>query len=225
MKAAEMDEDRRESSKPYVIVDFREQAGAIKHALAEKHGFQVETSALKAGDYMLDGAMVVERKREDDFALSLVMGRLFKQAAMLASGELLPFLIIEKHPDSAWRSPVAPNALLGAQITLPLKFGIPVLHSSCQEETAFMLSDLIRQHRKPGSATVRTDYAPRRLRNRMVYMLSGFPGIGKTRGIEILRRFSTLRAAFAAGEQEWMEVRGIGRTMAGRIARLLDAEF
>ncbi len=203
-------------------MDSRESAPALLDALRSRHGLCVEVARLGAGDYLIDGLILVERKRWNDFEQGIVTGRLFKQAHKLACGSWLPFMVIEGREEEGGGGRLAANAARGAEIALSLKFGIPVLRTSNQEESAFVLSDLLLQNRKAGSASVRKGYAPKRVRNRALYVVTGLPGVGRKIGTDALERFGSLRAAFGASEDAWLGVPGVGKTRARRIADLLD---
>ena len=66
-------------------VDFSERHATLVDLARTCVDFDVQMDRLEVGDYCLDGRVVIERKTYADFATSLVDGRLFPQAAALAS--------------------------------------------------------------------------------------------------------------------------------------------
>ena len=62
--------------------------------LAERRG-ALEVRRLNAGDFWIGGRIAVERKTLADFAVSVVDGRLFKQAAALANSRMRGVLVLE----------------------------------------------------------------------------------------------------------------------------------
>jgi Fanconi anemia group M protein len=67
-----------------VEVDLRERESRLFALMAACQAFEVRIGRLKIGDYVPADRVVVERKTALDFAMSLVDGRLFPQAAALA---------------------------------------------------------------------------------------------------------------------------------------------
>jgi hypothetical protein len=78
---------------------------------------------LPVGDYCLDRGIVVERNTHADFAISLVDGRLFPQAAKLAHCPHRPIILIEG-PRPARMPDVHPHALKGAIVSLAVRCAV-----------------------------------------------------------------------------------------------------
>jgi hypothetical protein len=64
-------------------VDHREQGSRLLRLLKESDAFELCMRPLKAGDYIINDRIVVERKGHADFARSIIDGRLFHQAASI----------------------------------------------------------------------------------------------------------------------------------------------
>jgi ERCC4-type nuclease len=79
--------------------------------------FDVRIEHLTVGDYCLDRGIVVGRKTHSDFAVSLVDGRLFPQAARLARCPHRPVILLDG-PRPARMPDVHPHALKGAMVSL-----------------------------------------------------------------------------------------------------------
>ena len=72
-------------SAPHVLrVDFSERHSALLDLAQASGAFDVRLERLAVGDYLVGAGVLVERKTYGDFAMSLVDGRLFPQAAALA---------------------------------------------------------------------------------------------------------------------------------------------
>ncbi|MCF7791168.1 MAG: hypothetical protein K9L78_04735 [Victivallales bacterium] len=67
-----------------VIADHRESADLLIQTLKSQYNFQVEIRTLKYGDYYIKPDLFIERKTTKDFLVSIVDGRLFKQAFHLS---------------------------------------------------------------------------------------------------------------------------------------------
>ena len=78
--------------------------------------------------------MLIERKTHSDFEDSLIDGRLFSQASRLASASPHPLLLVEG--TAKGQRFVHPHALTGALAVLAIDFGLPVISTSSDHETA-----------------------------------------------------------------------------------------
>ena len=66
-----------------VIVDHRESNREVIKFLSETKNVSVAIKRLSLGDYLVDNRLIFERKTLNDFALSIIDGRLFSQAIRL----------------------------------------------------------------------------------------------------------------------------------------------
>ena len=62
-----------------IYADDRERPSGIPEILRERFRMSVVESRLPFGDYWLGSGIMVERKTLEDFALSIIDGRLFRQ--------------------------------------------------------------------------------------------------------------------------------------------------
>src|ERR1039458_4971178 len=110
-------------------------------------GVFVGVKRLRIGDYLIEEKAVLERKRVLDFLESLFGGRLFTQALRLVNSPVRTFLILEG-PASEWaQRHIKRESVQGAMLTLSVVFGIPVLRSQDEEETAWLICYTARQLR------------------------------------------------------------------------------
>lgn len=97
-------------------VDFSERNATLLDLARKCVDFDVRMEHLDVGDYCIDGGVVIERKTYADFAMSLVDGRLFPQAAALARSPHRPVVLLEG-PKPSKMPDVHPHALKGAMVT------------------------------------------------------------------------------------------------------------
>jgi ERCC4-type nuclease len=107
-------------------VDLSERNAALVDLLRQCAAFEVRMEHLTVGDYDIDGGITVERKTYADFATSLIDGRLFTQAAMLARCPHRPVILLEG-PRPSRMPDVHPHALKGAMVSLAVMWRLPVL--------------------------------------------------------------------------------------------------
>lgn len=200
-----MAEERR------IIIDHREEAPTLQGELRDRYGFAIEIVQLGLGDYRLPPDILIERKTTRDFALSIVDGRLFRQAYRLAEEHHNSFLIVEGasfHTDID----VDMACIRGAFISLAQTFRLPVLRTRDQEDTAWTLGRLFAQRQRlgMGRGTLKSSRS-RRLAMRKEILLRSFPGVGPKLAAALLRHFGSIGAVVQASEEELLAVPGMGR--------------
>ena len=106
-----------------IAIDDRERSSGVADALSRRPGVNLTTRRLSLGDYEVDKNLIVERKTLADFAVSVLDGRLFRQAARLARNpEVRTCLILEGTPERYPRLAISTSAFQGALITVTLVY-------------------------------------------------------------------------------------------------------
>lgn len=202
-------------------VDFSEARAALPELARQSGLFNVRMVCLPAGDYLIDGRVLVERKTLADFADSLSDGRLFAQAARLARSPLRSVFLIEG-PRPPLMPDVHPLALKGAAVSLAVMWRLPILHSRDPEDSLRILQLLGDQSSKPVEPMVRrSDRKPKRFASRKLHVLQGLPGIGPALARRLLLQFGSIERIVTADECALMQVRGLGPQTATRIRELV----
>lgn len=211
---------------PTIVCDDRERPSGVVDALHEGGDVQVTVRRLKVGDYLIDGRILVERKTFADFALSIVDGRLFRQATGLLNatpGRVL--IVLEGTGDLSEQAHIRREALQGAWVTLSVILGIPLLRSRDAADTAQLLRYAAKQVcREARGALPRAGYRPKRLRTRQLFVLQGLPGVGPERAASLLDAFGSVAGVFAADEATLASVPEIGPGTAASIHRIVHAQ-
>lgn len=78
-----------------IVADDRERASGVVEILCGIPAVSVRIERLTAGDYLADRRILFERKTLQDFAVSIVDGRLFKQMPALLKSKFKAVLILE----------------------------------------------------------------------------------------------------------------------------------
>lgn len=134
---------------------------------------------LPVGDYLVDEALLFERKTLLDLVASIKDGRLFAQGLRLANASCRAALILEGGSQALAQSGMRREAIQGALVSLTLFLGIPLLRSMNADETASLILFAARQGRTfAAGALPRKGKRPRgkpRVQNRI---LQGLPGVG-----------------------------------------------
>lgn len=202
-----------------IVADYREQPSGVPQML-EAAGAEVELRELKAGDYLVNGTLLVERKRADDFVLSLVQNRLFAQCARMCATPYHRLLIIEGDPYHTPYS-IDPQAIRGALLSVATAWQIPLLYSSGQAETAQLLLMAAHQNLKNMVYGTRVGHKPKAVHRQQLYFLQGLPLVGPKGANALLAHFGSLERVVLATEDQLLDVPGIGKKVAAAIRSFL----
>ncbi len=209
---------------PVIVCDHREQPGGVVRQLHQL-GARIETRTLEVADFILSDRVAVERKTADDFVDSLIDGRLFDQMKGLKEYPR-PFLVIEGDGLHGHRN-LSPEAIMGAVASVTVDYGIPILQTRDNMETArFLLAVAKREQGRAGRhIAVRGARATQDDDGISQAALSQFPGISEVRAAALLRAFGSLQAILAASEAELAAVESIGPKTAAELRRILSRPY
>lgn len=201
-----------------VIADDRERKSEVIQFLSKMKNVSVGVKRLSLGDYLVDNRLVFERKTLNDFARSIVDGRLFRQAIQLAGAKYKSVMILEGTAKDLSETGVSREAMQGALITISLLLGIPVLRSIKPFETACLILYTARQIRSITKGVfMRRGYRPTGRRKKQLFVLQGLPGVGSERAARLLDAFGSVEAVVTASGEELQSVAGIGKHIAEKI--------
>jgi DNA excision repair protein ERCC-4 len=205
-----------------IVADDREARNEVCRRLSTMPDVRLQIRHLKIGDFEVENEWLFERKTTQDFAVSLVDGRLFSQAYKLARHPGGRALILEG-PENVVTG-ISREAWQGAMISLNLAFQLPVLRSADPAETTRLLRYAAGQaSRERDSVIIPVRRRPRTLERQRVRVLAGLPGVGAHRARQLLNHFGSIEAIVLAGVEELTEVMGIGPHTATTIRRVVAA--
>jgi ERCC4-type nuclease len=205
-----------------IAVDDRERGPGVIEALRNRPNVELAIRRLELGDYLIDRTLVVERKTLPDFAMSVVDGRLFAQASRLArTDRARPCFILEGAKEDQPDLVISRSAMQGAIITLTLVFGLPLLRSTCPQETADLILLAADQlQRRDSAAPKRQGYHPKGLTRQQSFLLQAIPEIGPARAKLLLDTFGSPAGVASATVEDLQAVDGIGEVAAKSIYRV-----
>ena len=207
-----------------ITADYRERPSGIIELLI-RAGIDVAVQKISYGDYIINNRITIERKTASDFVVSIIDGRLFKQAAVLKTNTKLPLLLIEGNP---FRTDIDINrsSVRGAMLTIQAIFYLPIVYSRSSNDSVQMMQNIARQIEKNADAMpLRGGYRPRKLASRQLYILQGLPGIGPQLAKRLLKRFGSVSSALTASVEKLNTVEGIGPVTAEKIKEVLDTSW
>lgn len=224
--AQQTQESKTTNAAVRVFVDQREIRSHVAHAL-EKLGMDVSLTTLEVGDYVVSDRVGIERKTAEDFLSTFLDGRdLFSQISDLVRAYERPLLIIEGEGLYTARQ-VHPNVIRGVLAAIAIDFGIPIIFSRDEEDTAALISIIAKReqvdskrdinlHGKKSAAT---------LKEQQEYLVSAISDIGPAVARNLLRHFGSVERIMTASREELMKVELVGPKTADRIKEVVSGEY
>ncbi len=209
---------------PVVTADHRETASRVVEVLSDL-GAAISISRLEQGDYAIGDRILVERKTARDFVDTLVDRDLMGQLRRLSESCLRPVLIIEGG-DLYTQRDIHPNAIRGALAAIAVDFGVSILFSRDEADTAGILFVLARRAEDgPGERKVPLHKSYQSLREQQELVVASFPEIGARYARLLLEHFGSVQALVNAEKEELMKVPGIGEKKAEKIYELSRRDY
>ncbi len=216
----------RDGQPVLIRVDHREVVSGVPDRLATLNHVTLRIEQLALADYVLSPRLAVERKSAGDFVASILDKRLFSQVEQLKRTYSQVIYLLEG--ESLYNAGnLHPNAIRGALSYLAVLQQVSLLRSENPEDSALLLATMAR-HEQHGLGYDLSLHPKRRTDSpqlQMRYLVEDMPGIGAKTAQALLEHFHTLRALFAATEQQLRQVPGIGPKRAQQIYALLATPY
>ncbi len=212
------------SPRPVVLADYREKGNKIVKELIDL-GISVKLERLEHADYVLSGRVAVELKTVEDFVGSIIDGRLLEQAKQLRNAFERPVLIVEGIEDIYGVRKVHPNAIRGALAALVAGYGIPVVQTRDNKETAALLAAFAKREQEKDSSYQLHSQKPMNTESAQEYIVSAFPSVGPQLAKDLLKQFKTIKNIVNASEEELRQVEGVGEKISKRIKEAVEGEW
>jgi Fanconi anemia group M protein len=223
-KVESVQKDLKEFFEHSIVVDSRELSSTVPRELLE-FGVASKPKMLEIGDYVISDRACVERKTAEDFVGSLVDGRLMDQMKKLTTYSR-PCLVIEGEGLYSKRG-VHPNAIRGALASIVLDFGIPILFTSDERDTAAIIAAMIkREHEEEKrEIQIRADKRVSSAEEQQESIVAGLPNVNIVLARRLLREFETVQKIFNATQEELEKVTGIGKKTAKEIVDIIKEKY
>jgi Fanconi anemia group M protein len=215
---AESDEERDK-----IYVDPRERGMA---RLLEGKGLEVTLKNLEVGDYVVSDRVAIERKTAQDFVASIIdpERNLFRQIADLARSYERPVLVLEGR--DLYSRQVSASSIQGALASVAVDYGVPIIPTEDQEDTASVITMLASRERKAGhEPKLHGHKTARTLKEQQEYLISAIPSVGPSVARKLLRHFGSIEKVISASKEELEEVDMVGPKIAERIRELVGVEY
>lgn len=207
--------------KQKIIVDYREKNSLVISELIHL-GLEIEFRELKVADYLVNN-IAIERKTVSDFISSMINGRIRHQLEEIQQYENR-LLIIEGIEEQELYNDdnekgVNANAIRGFLLSISLKHKTPIIFTKNEEDTAKFIFVLSRKKETESSLNVTKKSLNKK--ERMQFILEGFPGIGPKNAKRLLEKFKTIKNILNSSMEELEEV--IGKK--AEIFKLVEEEY
>jgi len=214
-------EEKKERGRIYV--DPRERGMA---RLLESRGLEVTLRNLEVGDYVVSDRVAIERKTAQDFVASIIdpERNLFRQLADLARSYERPVLILEGR--DLYSRQVSASSIQGALASVAVDYGVPIIPTEDQEDTASVIRLLASREERAGhEPKLHGHKTARTLKEQQEYLISAIPSVGPSVAKNLLRHFGSIERVIAASKEELQEVDMVGPKIAERIRELVGGEY
>jgi len=212
-----------------VVVDQRELDSNIARELSKRDEVETRLETLSVGDYVLSDRVAVERKTHGDFLDTLLGGdrSIFEQARDLTRHYTRPVLVLEGDGDLYAERNVHPNAIRAALASLAVDWGISVVHTRGEDDTAEMVETIAEREQTDNDREVSAhgEKAAKTLGEQQEYVVSSIADVGPVTARSLLEEFGTVEAVMTAREDDLTEADGVGQVTAERIREVVGSDY
>lgn len=204
-----------------ISADDRERSSGVVDRL-RKAGINVIVRRLPCCDYIINNEIFIERKTGKDFLVSILDGRLFRQAGIMKNSLSRPLFLVEGNPFHVDMN-FTPQAIRGVILSLQVIWYIPVLFSKSKGDTCRIFKRIGEQEQtQTNLLTLRHGYRPKKLITRQLHILQGLPNVGPLLAKRLLKHFGNVRKVMQADMEALSTIEGIGKKKAKHICSILD---
>ena len=136
-------------------------------------------------------------------------------------------MIIEGTRDIYSLTGIHPNAVRGALASLAIDFGISIIPSQDEEDTANLLYVIAKREQGEGKKeiAIRGEKKPLLLREQQRYIIESLPNVSAVLARRLLEKFESVENITKAKKKELVKTEGIGEKKAGDIRRVIKSRY
>jgi Fanconi anemia group M protein len=209
-----------------VFADYREKGSGVLKELVEL-GVSLKLEMLNVADYVLSPRCAVEFKTVEDFAQSIIDGRLLDQLKNIKQSYDRPVIIVEGSQDLFKVRNIHPNAIRGMLATIAVSYGIPIIYTKDAKDTAAQLVAIAKREQAVSKETFQPHAEKRAstVQEQQEYIVSSLPNVGLNLAKELLEHFKSVKNIVNASEEELKKVEGVGEKKAKAIKDAVEKEY
>ena len=209
-----------------IFADYREKSTGVVKRLAEENA-QLRLEMLNSADYILSSRVGVELKTIPDFVNSIVDGRLLEQLKSLKQNFERPIILLQGKEDIYAVRNIHPNAIRGMLATISTSYGIPVIHTKDDNDSAQFLIAVAKreQDKSQKDFSPHADRKPMALKEQQEYIVSALPTVGPSLARTLLEALGSIEAVFNTPEDELKQIPGVGEKIAKSIRKIIGEKY
>lgn len=219
----------REGDVVEIVADQRELNSTIGRALSSRENTKVRLESLEIGDYILSDRVIVERKSVRDFLATLTGEErsVFEQVKRMTEYYSRPILVIEGKENLYEERNVHPNAIRGVFASLAVDFGVSVLWTVDESDTAGLLGVIAEREQQTQNRQVRVhgEKTTKTLAEQQEYVVSSIAEVGPVTAEALLESLGSVEAVLTADSDDLESVPGVGSVTAERIHEVVTSPY
>lgn len=218
--------EEKENQNIVIYADYREKGNRVLKEL-DNNGIKLKLEKLEYGDYLLSSRCAVEFKTTEDFVDSLIDGRLMEQVKDLKAMYERPLVVVEGNNDIYSIRNVNPNAIRGMIAAITVSFGVPVLYTRSQNDTAQMLISIATREQDliEKDFSRHTQKSITSTKEMQEYLISALPGVGQSLAKNMLKEFKSVEQIMNATEEQLQRVENLGKIKAKKIREIIESNY
>jgi ERCC4-type nuclease len=184
-------------------------------------GIKYEETTLETADFV-KGNACVERKTADDFASSIMDGRLFEQAKRMREEFENPVIVISgKRKRVSHRMTI--KCLIGAMASIVARLKVPIVTLSNDRQLVnFSIKFLEKATDGKGLKINPKIKKVNKKYNYRVSIIGAIPGIGFDKAKKLFTTFGSIKSLAEASINDLTKIEGIGKSTAEKILKALN---
>lgn len=181
-----------------ITIDYREKNSQVPEEL-EKLNFKINYKNLTIGDYTF-GKTTIERKTISDLKQSIIKKRIFKQIEGMQQYKSKLLIVEGKFEDLFNNIGLSKNAMVGFLLSLITENKCPFIFSYDSKETANIINLLFKKTKR--TISLRPSKRIINKKEKQIYILEGFSGIGRKTAEKLISEFKTLKNIFSSSKED-----------------------
>jgi len=187
-----------------IIVDHREKNSLVISEL-KALGFEIELKQLPVADYLVNN-IAIERKTISDFKSSIINKRIRSQLIEIKQYPQY-LLILEGINSEIYNGGIHENAFRGFLLSAVVENKIPLIYTLNAKDTACYLYILAKKQKK-SHFSLRASKILLSDKERLQFILEGFPSIGPKTAKKILEHYKSINNFVNTKEEELKKLIG-----------------
>ncbi|NCO11327.1 hypothetical protein CO038_02990 [Candidatus Pacearchaeota archaeon CG_4_9_14_0_2_um_filter_39_13] len=181
---------KEKKEKLSIIIDYREKNSLVVSELM-KLGFKIQFEQLPVADYLIDNT-AIERKTLSDFKSSIINKRIVQQLLEIKQYPQHLLILEGLESEDPYSGAIHENAFRGFLLSVALEYKTPIIFTLNEKDTAKYLYVMAKKKKKVEYA-IRSAKIILSEKERLQFILEGFPGIGPSTAKKLLNEYKTIK--------------------------------